>query len=371
MPFADELIGAHTVRALVTALRTVSPRARLSGLRAAESALTPLALRERSDLVRDALLDDLPGDYASFAAAMRAAAVKAPSFTGWLIWPVTSAVATKAIDEGGTDTFDDALALLVELTPRLSSEFALRALLNHDLGRALDTILGWTRSGSEDVRRLASEGTRPLLPWAVRVPGIAAEPRVTVPILDALYRDDSEYVRRSVANHLNDISRRDPDLVVATATAWLAAPGHDTDNTARVVRHGLRTLVKQGHPGALALLGFAPARLDVTGPLLASDTVTIGETLSFTASVRNLEPVPARLAIDYIVHHRKANGSLTGKTFKLTTRTVEPGETYQLSREHSFRVITTRRYHPGRHALELQINGVLSGRAEFVLLEPR
>ncbi|WP_439658693.1 DNA alkylation repair protein [Lentzea sp. HUAS TT2] len=365
MPFADELIGAPAVRALVTSLRAVTPRARLPRLSAAETALAPLALRERSDLIRDALLADLPGDYASFAQTVRAAAEKAPSFTGWLIWPVTSAVAAKAIDEGGVDAFDDALALLAELTPRLTSEFALRSLLNADLGRALGAIVHWTRSESADVRRLASEGTRPVLPWAIRVPGILADPKATLPILDALYRDESEYVRRSVANHLNDISRSDPDLVVATAGAWLAEPG---ENTERLVRHALRTLVKQGNPGALALLGFTAAELDVTGPVLGADTVAIGETLSFTGSVRNLGQEPARLVIDYVVHHRKANGTLTGKTFKLTTRTVEPGETYELSREHSFRVITTRRYHPGRHAVELQVNGVRSGRAEFTVV---
>ncbi|SDJ50554.1 3-methyladenine DNA glycosylase AlkC [Lentzea albidocapillata subsp. violacea] len=364
MPFADELIGAPAVSALTAALRSVSPGARLPRLSAAGTALAPLALRERSDLIRDALLADLPGDYASFARTVRAAA-GAPAFTGWLIWPVTSAVAAKAIDEGGVDAFDDALALLAELTPRLTSEFALRALLGQDLGRALATILLWTRSESADVRRLASEGTRPLLPWAVRVPGILAEPKATLPILDALYRDESEYVRRSVANHLNDISRRDPELVVATASEWMAAPD---DNTARVVRHGLRTLVKQGHPGALEVLGFTSAHLDVTGPLLTSGTVVIGETLSFTGSVRNLGQEPARLVIDYVVHHVKANGTLTAKTFKLTTRTVEPGETYELSRAHSFRVLTTRRYHPGRHAVELQVNGVRSGRAEFTLV---
>ncbi|WP_394617023.1 DNA alkylation repair protein [Lentzea sp. JNUCC 0626] len=364
MPFADELIGVPAVRALVTALRVVSPRARLSRVRQAETSLAPLALRERSDLIRDALLADLPGDYASFARTVRAAAAEAPTFTGWLIWPVTSAVAVKAVEEGGVDAFDDALALLAELTPRLTSEFALRTLLAADLGRALAAIGHWTRSESADVRRLASEGTRPLLPWAVRVPGILAEPEATLPILNALYRDESEYVRRSVANHLNDISRRDPDLVVATAAAWTAAPDA---NTGGVVRHGLRTLVKQGHPGALELLGFTSADLDVTGPLLSGDTVAVGETLSFTGSVRNLGQEPARLVIDYVVHHRKANGTLTGKTFKLTTRTVAPGETYEFSRAHSFRVLTTRRYHPGQHAVELQINGVRSGRAEFAL----
>ncbi|ANZ40431.1 DNA alkylation repair protein [Lentzea guizhouensis] len=365
MPFADELIGAQTVRDLIAALRTASPKARLRRLRAAEDELAPLPLRERSDLLRDALLEDLPGDYASFATTVRVAAAGAPSFTGWLIWPVTSAVATKAIDGGGTEAFDDALALLAELTPRLTSEFALRALLTHDLQRALGIILTWTGSDDEHVRRLASEGTRPLLPWAVRVPGILADPKTTLPILDALHRDESEYVRRSVANHLNDISRRDPDLVVTTAAAWSADPGA---GTARLVRHALRTLVKQGHPGALELLGFTSARLEVTGPLLAADTVAIGDTLAFTGSVRNLDDRPARLVIDYVVHHRKANGTLTGKTFKLTTQTLAPGEACELRREHSFRVLTTRRYHAGQHAVELQVNGVRSGRAEFTLV---
>lgn len=366
MPFADELIGVPTVRALVKAVRTAAPRAPLTALRAVEPALAPLSLRERSDLLRDALLTDLPGDYPSLAATIRKAAA-APGFTGWLIWPVTSAIAVKAVEQDDPAAFDDALALLAELTPRLTAEFALRILLNHDLDRALAVILGWTGSPDHDVRRLASEGTRPMLPWAVRVPRVLAEPKATLPIVNALYRDESEYVRRSVANHLNDLSRREPDLVVATASEWLAEPGPDT---ARLVRHALRTLVKQGHPGALGLLGFAPARVDVTGPRLSANTVTVGETLTFTATVHNLEPEPARLAIDYVVHHRKANGTTTAKTFKLTTKLLGPGESHELSREHSFRLITTRRYHPGAHALELQVNGVRSGRADFELVVP-
>ncbi|MDQ7807569.1 DNA alkylation repair protein [Amycolatopsis sp. A133] len=371
VPFAEELIGVATVRDLAAALRVVAPRSKPAAVVAAETAIAPLSLRERSDLLRDALLEDLPGDYASFAAVIRSAAERAPTFTGWLIWPVTSAVAVKAIEQGGTEAFDDALSLLADLTHRLTSEFALRTLLDHDLGRALATITGWTGSDSPDVRRLASEGTRPMLPWAARVPGILAEPKATLPILNALYRDGSEYVRRSVANHLNDISRREPELAVATAADWLAEPGEDSAAIGKTVRHALRTLVKQGHPGALGLLGFAPARVDVTGPLLSADEVEIGAALTFAATVRNLAAEPVCLAIDYIVHHRKANGTTAGKTFKLATRVLGPGESCDLNREHSFRVITTRRYHPGAHALELQINGVRFGRAGFELLAAR
>ncbi|GAA3385887.1 DNA alkylation repair protein [Cryptosporangium minutisporangium] len=362
MPFADELLGEPALAALTDALAAVVPGNPLAALRAVD--LGGLPLRERSDLIRDALLADLPGDYEAFAATIRAARHGALPFTGWLIWPVTTAVVARALAEDGA-AFDDALALLAELTPQLTSEFAIRALLAHDLDRALPVIHSWTASPDEHVRRLASEGTRPFLPWTKRVPAILARPRATLPVLTALYRDESEYVRRSVANHLNDVSRQHPDLVVETATAWLAAPDA---NTGRLVRHALRTLVKKGHPGALALLGFTPkATLDVVGPTLAEVEVPFGGTVHFTATVTNTATEPAVVAVDYIVHHRKANGRLAGKTFKLTTATLAPGEQRQISRDHSFREITTRRYYPGVHAIELQLNGIVAGRSEFTL----
>ncbi|WP_434592866.1 DNA alkylation repair protein [Streptomyces sp. A5-4] len=369
MPFADELIGPATADTLLHALRAVAPGAEFPALRSAGRSLGPLPLRERSDLLRDAMLEDLPGAYADFAATMRAAALGVPSFTGWLIWPVTSAVAHKGIAEGTDAAFDDALDLLAELTGRLTSEFALRPLLRHDSRRALERITPWARHQDHDVRRLASEGTRPFLPWATRVPTLLAEPRATLPILDALYRDDSEYVRRSVANHLNDLSRNHSDLVVETAGAWLAAPD---ETTPRLVRHALRSLIKQGHPGALALMGFvADPALDIDGPTLAEDTVPYGGTLHFTASITNTAAQPVRLAIDYVVHHLRANGQQSTKTFKLATKVLGVDETLDISRDHSFREITTRRYYPGEHAIELQINGARHGRAAFDLRAPR
>ncbi|MFJ8593367.1 DNA alkylation repair protein [Streptomyces sp. NPDC093598] len=366
MPSADELIGRDTVQNLIDAIQTAAPDADLTSLRAAPQEIAPLPLRERADLLRDALLTDLPGDYAALARAIRSARDHAPHFTGWLIWPVTSALATRAVQDGSAAAFDDAMTLLADLTGRLTAEFALRTLLLHDLDRALGIISGWTGSADVDVRRLASEGTRPYLPWAVRVPDLMARPGATVPLLDALYRDESDDVRRSVANHLNDLGRDHPDLVVTTARRWLNDPDAATE---RLVRHGLRTLVKRGHPEALELLGFAPAALRVDGPHLERSTVPFGGSVRFTASIHNTGDAQARLAIDYIVHHRKANGGQTGKTFKLTTRTLAPGEQIQVAREHSFRPITTRRYHAGRHAISLQINGVETARADFDLTD--
>ena len=365
MPFADELIGAATAGALATAIQAATPRTTLTALPAAADLLGPLSLRERSDLLRDALLTDLPGDYDSFAGTIRTAAEGTAPFSGWLIWPVTSAIAVKAIEAGTDAAFDDGMRMLAELTPRLTSEFAIRLLLDHNFARAMPIVLDWTASASPDVRRLASEGTRPFLPWAIRVPAVLADPTATLPVLHALYRDENEVVRRSVANHLNDLSRQQPELVVATTAAWLAAPDV---NTAQLVRHALRSLIKKGHPQALAQLGFHPAEVEVTGPVLDLAQVPFGGMIGFSVGIRNTGTEPTRLAVDYVMHHQKANGALAGKTFKLSTVTLAPGERVQLTRTHSFRAITTRRYYPGAHALAVQVNGVVSGRAEFLLL---
>ncbi|MFC0248219.1 DNA alkylation repair protein [Citricoccus parietis] len=365
MPSADELLGPFAATTLTHSIQTVMPGTTLHELPRAADSLSGLALRERADLLRDALLADLPGDYQSLAHVFRQARDHSADFSGWLIWPVTGAVAARAVQEDTDVAFMDAMALLAELTGRLTSEFSLRTLLRHDLPRGLEIITGWTDSADEHVRRLASEGTRPYLPWAVRVPGITAHPGVTVPLLEALYRDPSEYVRRSVANHLNDLSRDAPNLVVETAQRWL---DHPEPTTPALVRHGLRTLLKKGHPGALALLGFAPASVDVDGPHLADTQVPWGGEVRFTAVLRNSGPEPARLAIDYVMHHRKANGNLSTKVFKLTTRDLPSGEELVINRAHSFRSITTRRYYPGGHAVALQVNGIATAPVPFELL---
>jgi 3-methyladenine DNA glycosylase AlkC len=367
MPFADDLIGTHTALALTQAMQAVAPHRDLPRLRGTVQKLAPLKLRERSDLLRDALLQDFDGSYAEFARDIRQAQSSDLYFSGWLIWPVTSAVAEKAVQDGSSAAFDDAMALLAALTSRLSSEFAIRTLLRHDLPRALEVIQStWLQTDDVDVRRLSSEGTRPYLPWAVRVPALMAASFPTRPILDALYRDDSEYVRRSVANHLNDVSRHDAEAVVDTARSWLAAPDA---NTTAVVRRGLRTLIKQGDPGALELMGFRSSPLEVTGPTLSHDTLRVGEDLTFSAQLTNVGTEAARLSIDYTVHHQKASGRTSGKTFKLAVRQLAPGEATEISKTHSFRPITTRTYYPGTHAIELLINGVSVGRADFQLTE--
>lgn len=365
MPLADELINEGTARALTTAIRAQLPKSRLTALRAAGTAMAPLPLRARSDLLRDALLADIPGDFATLATVVRAALHGTATFDGWMIWPVSTAVAQRAARQNDPAAFDDAMALLAELTGRLSAEFAIRTLLKQDLARALAITMTWAASDDAAVRRLASEGTRPYLPWAIRVPQLIARPDCTVPILDALYRDDDEVVRRSVANHLNDLSRENAGLVVEVAGRWLADPDH---NTQALVRHALRTLVKRGDPAALELLGFPAVTVTVGAPVVDRAMMVLGERLTFSTTISNDGTQPARVVIDYAVHHLKANGTSVPKVFKLTTRTLAPGESVIISKDHTIRPITTRRYYPGTHAVDVRVNGIASAATPFELV---
>lgn len=365
MPTADELLGAPAVRGLIDCLASAAPGQQPDALWRAVDGLAGQSLSERARSVRDALLGDLPDGYLPFVAIVDRALNQA-EFTGWMIWPVTEALAVLAVD---ADELEGGLDLLVRLTPRLTGEFAIRTFLDSDLDRTLAVVRTWTAHHDEHVRRLASEGTRPRLPWARRVPAITGRPAVTIPLLDALYQDPSPYVRRSVANHLNDISRIDVELVTTTAARWLAEPD---DNTGALVRHALRTLVKSGDPEALRLLGFGPPSDVEVGELhLATTEVPAEGELRFEATLHNSGVEAVTLVIDYVIHHRKANGSLAPKVFKLATRTLAPGASATVSRTHSFRPISTRRYYPGEHAVELQVNGTRTARRTFELEEVR
>ncbi len=355
----NELIDADAVAGLRARLASAAPGLEFPALADVAAGFGDASLRQRTDRVSAALLTDLPADYSEVATVYRRALAD-PAFAGWTIWPVGETVTTLGLKQ--PQHFADALGLLAELTPRLTSEFPIRRLLDHDIDAALAIVLSWTTHPDPHVRRLASEGTRVYLPWAVRVRALHGRPEATVPILDALYRDESDYVRRSVANHLNDLARQNPDLVVEVAARWLDAPD---ENTAWVVRHGLRTLVKKAHPGALGLLGFAPVAVSVSDPVLDATVVTLPGNLGFRFILTNDGPTTERMAVDYVVHFMKSNGRPAEKVFKLTAVTLAPGESVTIAKRHALRQMTTRVHYAGTHTLELQINGERHTRTDF------
>ena len=317
---------------------------------AATGGLDQLELLARVSHVARALGECLPEPFAEGAAVLHRA-LDSDVLTGWITLACNEYVATRGIDEP-----DLALPLLARLTPRFSCESAIRPFVERHPEVTFAYLRRWVGDPDEHVRRLVSEGTRPRLPWAPQLRSLRADPRPAVELLDHLVSDESEYVRRSVANHLNDIAKDHSELAVSIARRW-KAEGAD-----RVVRHGMRTLAKQGDPTALALLGYDPAApvsladLTVTpGRVEVGGTVEIAFTLAAADS-----PVPAM--VDYRVHHAGARGTRAPKVFKLTTRTLQPGQPVRFTRRHAFREVSVRRIHPGPHLVEIQVNGrVLAG----------
>lgn len=280
---------------------------------------------------------------------------------GFAAWPIIDFVG-----EHGLDHFDASLEALRKLTPLFSAEFAIRPFLVRDPTRTLKTLRRWTKDPSEHVRRLVSEGTRPRLPWGIRLRAFQEDPHATLPLLELLRDDASLYVRRSVANHLNDIAKDHPELVAELATRWSEGASPER---AWILRHATRTLVKQGHHAALALHGADhAAELDVGKITLASKRVPMGAELAFRVKLRSKSRERVRLVVDYALHLAKADGQLKPKVFKGAKLTLEPGEAKVFEKAHSFAAVTVRRYYPGRQELELFVNGRSVARAAFELV---
>ncbi|MTI44544.1 DNA-3-methylpurine glycosylase [Roseibium hamelinense] len=278
---------------------------------------------------------------------------------GWGIMPLGMVVS-----RSGLSDFDASFALLRELTKRATAEFDVRPFLDADQDTALDILSLWVADPNMHVRRLVSEGTRPRLPWGMQLKKLIEDPSPTLPLLEALRDDPADYVRRSVANHLNDIAKDHPDLVADLAAMWL----RDADlNRQRLVWHACRTLIKRGHEGAMRAFGLHAPQLEVRGPHLDSEVVSYGGEIDFEVELTSKGGSGQSLILDYLLFFKKANGSLAAKVFKWATLALQPGETVRLRRKHAIKPITTRKYYPGVQAVGLRINGQDFGFSEFEL----
>ena len=269
----------------------------------------------------------------------------------------------------GLDYFDISMQALYQMTKRFTAEGAIRAFIQKYPDRTLTVLQQWAEDPNCHVRRLVSEGTRPRLPLAPRLRDFIRDPRPVLALLEQLKADPELMVRRSVANNLNDIAKDHPDLVVETLARWKQAADPATQ---WIAGHAARTLLKQGHMGALALLGYpAENNISVASFQLNQTSVRMGEDLVFAIEILSTTDAPQNLLIDYVVHHLKANGKLAPKVFKLAKKRLGPRAMLSLTKRHAFRPLSTRVYYPGRHALELQINGQRWGWQEFELVIER
>jgi 3-methyladenine DNA glycosylase AlkC len=264
----------------------------------------------------------------------------------------------------GLDHFDASMKAMYEITKRFTAEFAIRPFLIRYEKETLKILSQWVMDENEHVRRLVSEGTRPRLPWAMRLPSFITNPKPTLKLLEKLKDDPSEYVRRSVANHLNDITKDNPDLALDVLAQW--AKGASKERL-WIIRHALRSLVKQGHPQALAILGFEPPKVGITKFDVKTPVVKFGEALLFQFELASKAQKQQHLVIDYVIHFVKANGSTSPKVFKMSTRSLDAGDVVVLDRKHAIRPITTRTYYGGTHRVEVQVNGQVLGGGDFEL----
>ena len=355
--FKDQF-NVDLVRALAAELRRAWPDFPVARLtRGITAALDPLELLARSDLIADRLAGTLPAGFPE-AAAVLWHALESPTFTGWMTLPCGTYVAKHGLDEPAV-----ALPLLAGLTPRWSSEATIRPFIEHHPELTYDFLHRWCQDEDEHVRRLVSEGTRPRLPWAPLLRGLIRDPGPNLPLLEALVDDPSAYVRRSVANHLNDISKDHPDIALDLAERW----ADRSDHAGWVVRHGIRTLVKKGNRRALALLGAdTETPVELVALTVDRDPVLIGESVTFGFTLRLPDgQTPADAIIDYRVHYVGTRGAKAPKVFKLTRRRLEPGQPVAISRAHSFEHVSIRRIHPGRHRIDIQVNGTVLGSVDF------
>jgi 3-methyladenine DNA glycosylase AlkC len=338
--------------------------------------LESLELKARAMHVADALEEVLPNDFAAAAdvlemalapahegASMSNVALDDRGLRGWILWSAGEFVARR-----GVATPERALQALHAFTQRFTAEFAIRPLIIAHPALCFDTLLRWTRDPSAHVRRLVSEGSRPRLPWGVQLKSLIADPSPTLPLLRALQDDESEYVRRSVANHLNDIAKDHPAIVAQ----WLAEylPGASAQRRA-LLRHASRTLVKRGDARVLSAWGVGKRFTGTAALTVTPRKVSVGEKLALTLDLSSTSRAAQRLVIDYVVHHVKHDGSRSPKVFKGWTVELPPRAPLRLTKKHSMKEVTTRRYYPGPHAIDVNINGVTCATATFTLVAER
>lgn len=357
-PLLKDKLDTEAIEAIARAGTASSARFdRDRFLAVAGAGLADLSIMERVRHVADALVPALPQDYPAAIEIVRA-------MGSHLSGAFQAIAVTEFVARHGLGHFDISMAALADLTRFGSAEFAVRPFLAAEPARALAVMQGWAESPDPHVRRLASEGSRPRLPWATRIPALQADPTLGAPILEVLKADDSPYVRKSVANHLNDIAKDVPAWVVARLGTW----SQDEASTRWIVRHALRTLIKQGDAGALALIGANHgAEIAVRRFAVSPDRIRLGGDITLSAELMSTAPTGQRLVVDYRIDYARSGGRRSAKVFKFKTFDLAAGDNAILSIRQVIRDFSTRRHHSGVHAVDLLVNGKTVASSQFVL----
>ena len=327
-----------------------------------------LGFLDRSNHVKEMLHRYLPVDFpAAVDILIRSLGPELPD-PGATTWDAFVVMAECAfISEYGKKHYDVSMKALYEMTKRFSAEGDLRTFIDVDFDKTMAVLRGWCSDPSPHVRRLVSEGTRPRLPLSGRIPRFQKDPKPVIALLDRLKDGPELYVRRSVANNINDIAKDNPDIAISTLRRWRRSKNTDVQ---WIVRHASRSLIKQGNADALVLLGYSPgAKIDVSPITLNKKRYRIGEKIELGFSVTSHEKDAAKLMIDYVINYMKAKASRADKVFKMRDIVIAPETSLAIKKSHWLRNTSGRTHYPGSHSISLQINGVRYPEATFVIYQ--
>jgi len=302
-------------------------------------------LKQRMRHIAECLHQQLPGNYKKAINILKPVSEKFNGFEYMFFQDY--------VELYGLDDHEISMSALEHFTKYASSEFAVRAFILQDEKRMIKQMQDWANSDNHHVRRLATEGCRPRLPWAIALPLFKKNPQPVLKILKILMNDESEYVRRSVANNLNDISKDNPEIVLDWARQWLG----QNSNTDKIIKHACRTLLKQGNQNALMLFGFTEPEHIRISQFSLQPKVALNENLPFSFLLVSKDKQLGMCRIEFAIDFVKANGSLSRKVFKIAEADYAEKEK-RVTKYFSFKKISTRKYYAGKHRLTIIVNGV-------------
>jgi 3-methyladenine DNA glycosylase AlkC len=356
-PF-KEWLNAEAAKKIAVALHRAHPNFKSDlFLKGIDDQLRPLELKARMQLLKDRVTPLLPADpritMSLLTEALKENDKDTIGLSGFLVWPLTHYVAEEGIRHRTI-----ALQSLYKMTQVFTGEFAVRPFLINEETETLKQLLKWTEDENEHVRRWTSEGTRPILPWGQKLPRFLEDPSLTWPILEGLKDDSSKYVQKSVANHMNDFSKKHGDWLVKELKGW---------PNPWVARHAVRTLVKKGHPGALKIVGGDTIRPEIKKLDLKTKKLKLGQALHGEITFKNTTKKSLNVIVDVEVDFLKANGKHSVKVFKGKKISIASGQSASLELKTPIKKVTTRSYHYGEQYWSLLVNGGRTKKIKFLL----
>lgn len=319
--------------------------------------LRQLSLNERMRNTSIVLKDHLPEDYEKTIELMKKVIPNIDRGYTSLVFP-------DFVGLHGQGDFETSIEALKYFTSFGSSEFAIRTFLKKDFNKTINVMTMWAKDKNHHIRRLASEGSRPRLPWSFKIDEVIKTPESTREILEILNTDTELYVKKSVANHLNDISKDNPDYMLRLINKWDKKNAH----TSWIIKHASRTLIKKGDARSLAVFDFEKnPKIDIKNFRILTPKIRLGEKLKFIFDIASQKNKTQKLVIDYIIHYQKKSGALSAKVFKLKEVDLNPKQKINISKEQLIKDFSTRKHHKGKHVLEIMVNGKKMKRGEFIL----